>query len=47
MRNSSTRKDAILQVYQKHGGSMTLRRLTQLCFEACVWDEDERGDAPQ
>lgn len=37
MSQLSTRKDAIWAVYTAHGGSLSLRRLTQYCWEAGVW----------
>jgi hypothetical protein len=37
-----TRKDAILEVYRRHGGSMSVRHLAQLCWDEGVWDESAR-----
>lgn len=42
MPKSSTRHADILAVYDKHGGIMSLRRLTQLCAAEGVWTEEEQ-----
>jgi hypothetical protein len=43
MPKPSTRRDEILAIYDKYGGMLSLRRLTQYCWEEGVWNaEDQR-----
>lgn len=42
MPKPSTRHNEILAIYDKYGGLMSLRRLTQYCLEAGVWSEEEQ-----
>jgi hypothetical protein len=37
-----SKEHEILTVWYKYGGRMSLRRLTQLCWEEGVWTEEER-----
>lgn len=37
-------KHDILRVFYKHGGSLSVRRLTRLCWEEGVWTELERDE---
>lgn len=37
-----SRTAEILDIYERHGGSMALARLTRLCLEEGVWSDHER-----
>jgi hypothetical protein len=42
MPKRSSREQEILAIWDKYGGMMSLRRLTQLCWEEGVWSQEER-----